>query len=55
MQFLALALVLLRFSVHAELYRWIDRPSGSVKYYRPDPAGAKRRRAQRPPALDLLR
>lgn len=32
MQFLALALVLLSFSVHAELYRWIDRPSGSVKY-----------------------
>lgn len=54
MQFLALALVLLRFSVHAELYRWIDRPSGSVKY-RLDPAGAKRRRAQRPPALDSLR
>ena len=32
MRFLALALVLLSFSVHAELYRWIDRPSGSVKY-----------------------
>jgi hypothetical protein len=32
MRFLALALVLLSFSVHAELYRWIDRASGSVKY-----------------------
>jgi hypothetical protein len=30
MRFLALALVLLSFSVHAELYR--DRASGSVKY-----------------------
>ena len=32
MRFLALALVLLSFCVHAELYRWIDRASGSVKY-----------------------
>jgi hypothetical protein len=32
MRFLALALALLSFSVHAELYRWIDRASGSVKY-----------------------
>ena len=30
MRFLALALVLLSFSVHAELYRWIDRASGSI-------------------------
>jgi hypothetical protein len=32
MRRLALALVLLSFCAHAELYRWVDRESGSVRY-----------------------
>ena len=56
MRVLALGLVLLSFCAHAELYRWVDRQSGSVRYSNtPPPWYGDPAKARANPPVEVIR
>ena len=56
MKWLALAFAFIAFPAHADLYRWVDRESGSVKFSNlPPPWFGHAQREQNAPAVEVIR
>jgi len=56
MRLFALALVLTSFCAHADLYRWVDRQTGSVKYSSsPPPWYGDRAKERSSPPVEVIR
>ena len=56
MRVLLLAIAFIAFAAHAELYRWVDRESGSVKFSNlPPPWLGDSKREHNAPAVEVIR
>jgi len=56
MRFLVLVVALSAFSAHADLYRWVDRETGSVKYSNtPPPWFGDAEKQRGAPAVEVIR